>query len=487
MADYQHGVYAKLGPSVLRQPASSAVTPVYVGTAPAHQAQGGAGRVNEPVLLRSLDEARQVLGYSDDWASYTLCEAMDAHFANGAQPMGPIVAINVLDPTEYQAAEAKTVEDVPVTRAGALLEDMEQAIVDTIAIADKTLGEDFTARYDPEKKTVRLRALPGKSLGERVTVSYRELGEVTLTEAEVIGAPSEVGAPTGVYAVEKVYQATGRVPYVLCAPGWSQIPAVRDAMVEAAVQISGHWHALCMTDLPLADGDAALAIDAVAAWKQDHGYTAEHEIPCWPMVQSRGRVYHLSTLATVTQMRLDHGNGDLPYESVDNKPLDADGISLHGGGKALYGPEVLNQHLVRHGILTAVYWGGLWRCWGPHTGAFAQGQAEDPRATYAANVRMLLYLINWFQLRFGEEIGKPYTRNRAQSIQAECQAYLDALRSDGALVYGACTLDQGADADSDVLAGAIRFSLAVTNTPPLRTLEATLRYDETGLSLIFAQ
>lgn len=488
MADYKHGAYGGLGASILRQPNVCTITPVYVGTAPAHQAQGGSARVNMPIKVATMEEATRLLGYSDDWASYTLCEAMYAHFANG-EPVGPIVLINVFDPGAFKAATATTIAGVTFTRAGAVLTDMGAAILDTLEIPGKILGVDFAVQYDAAKETARITALPGKALPATATVSYFQMENVAVAASAVVGARSEVGDSTGVYAVEKAYQATGMIPYVLCAPGWSQNPAVHDAMIDAAQQISGHWYVQCMTDLPLSEDRAGtetgLTIEEVRGWKEANGYSSEFEATHWPMARRNGRVFHLSTLGAVAQMRLDYSNGDVPYESVDNKPLDADAAVLFGGKTAVFGPEVLNNHLTQYGIASLVYWGGTWRYWGAHTAAVAEAVAEDPRALYVANVRMLLYMTNWFQDHFKEEIGRPYTRNRAQSIQAECQAYLDALVGAGALVKGECRLDQGDDPMADVLAGALRFNLLVTNTPPLRSLEAILRYDQTGLELIF--
>ena len=73
---------------------------VYIGTAPVHQVEGGAKNVNRPILARDISEARKYLGYSDDWASYTLCEAMHVHFE--MKGVGPLIFINVLDPATHR-------------------------------------------------------------------------------------------------------------------------------------------------------------------------------------------------------------------------------------------------------------------------------------------------------------------------------------------------------------------------------------------------
>lgn len=485
--DYRHGAYAQLGSSILREPEQCPIVPVYVGTAPAHLAMGGSERVNMPVLIRSMDEGRALLGYDEDWTSYTLCEAMYAHFAATNRPVGPIVLINVLDPLAFKAAQATQVTDVTLTRAGAVIEGMQDAILDTIAIAGKSLGVDYAVSYVADTKSVRIRALKNELVGTKVTVSYYKLGAVTVTEAAVIGERSDLGASTGVYAIDKVYQAVDRVPYTLVAPGWSQIPAVHDAMIAASQRISGHWYAWINADLPLRETAGSLGLDAVAAWQQDNGYTFEGGAPGWPKLRLSGRIYHYSTLITLTQMITDMDVGGIPSESCDNKALPMDGIVLDGGKGALFGPESLNQYLSSKGISSAVFWGGKWVAWGPHTGAFQADAQVDPRAVYSSNMRMLYYLVNRFQLLYGAEIGQKYTRNRAQSIQASFQAYLDGLRTAGALVKGECSLSRPENGMDDVMAGEMVFDIATTNTPPVRSLRAVVRYDETGLELIFGE
>ena len=72
---YQHGVYAPLDASEDFTPPQSAGTlPLYIGTAPVHQL-ASPPKAGEPILIRTWREMESLLGYSDDWASFDLCEA----------------------------------------------------------------------------------------------------------------------------------------------------------------------------------------------------------------------------------------------------------------------------------------------------------------------------------------------------------------------------------------------------------------------------
>lgn len=99
---YKHGVYTE------REANSGSLTtkaqgtiPVYIGTAPIHLAEdfstNGAKRVDTPILINSYREAVKLLGYSDDWSKYTLCEAVYTHFMNKKRPIAPFIVINMND------------------------------------------------------------------------------------------------------------------------------------------------------------------------------------------------------------------------------------------------------------------------------------------------------------------------------------------------------------------------------------------------------
>ena len=82
---------------------------VIVGTAPVNQLANPEAAVNTPLYLSTYKEAVAAVGWSDDFAKYTLCEAISANF----QVMGtaPIVVINVLDPGKHTTPlDATTVQ-----------------------------------------------------------------------------------------------------------------------------------------------------------------------------------------------------------------------------------------------------------------------------------------------------------------------------------------------------------------------------------------
>ena len=100
---YKHGVYVSENATSLTAPVTgNAGLQVVVGTAPVNTVADPAAAVNVPVLVNSYAEAVAAVGYSDDFASYTLCQAISAAFQ--VIGCGPMVLINVLDPAKHTTA-----------------------------------------------------------------------------------------------------------------------------------------------------------------------------------------------------------------------------------------------------------------------------------------------------------------------------------------------------------------------------------------------
>lgn len=88
--EYLYGAYGHIGETVAQSATQAGTTPIYIGTAPVNLVRGfdTAGIINEPVKLSNLIESQKKLGYTSDWGTYTLCEAMSAHFNNSLGNMG---------------------------------------------------------------------------------------------------------------------------------------------------------------------------------------------------------------------------------------------------------------------------------------------------------------------------------------------------------------------------------------------------------------
>ena len=477
---YKHGTYGEMQATQdALSPSGVGTLPVYFGRLPIHQIMDYSGKVNTPILVQSFSDAQAKVGYSDNWQDYDLCEAIYAHFKNDIQVIGPIVLVNVLDPDTIQTPEQQ-VQVILANGQGYI--ESDKVILKTCSIEGKTLGVDFSVEYTTDGSKVLLKDLTG-NMTSPVTVTFDEVNPDAITATEVIGGTNPTtGVKTGISVVDLVYSKYNMIPTILAAHGWSYIPEVDAALKAAAQKINGHWYAWVNSDL--AADSSANNIEKAKTWKKSNGYDGAGEAPCWPMAKNGDRIFHLSTLATVTMQWVDYQNDNIPYETPSNKPIDITGVCL-ADGTDLYFDQVQANELNAKGIRTATYWGGRWVLWGPHTGAYEYGRDMEARDKFDSSVRMFYYLINTFQSQYGADVDKPLNRSRVETILNNFQEWIDTLVTRGALLYGTIEFNETSNPTSDIVEGDFVFDVASTTTPPDKSLTAKVRYTSRGIDVLF--
>lgn len=490
MADYLHGAYGHLGESIVTPAVSSATVPVYIGTAPVGLVRGWESAVNAPIEIGSLAEAREKIGYSDDFARYTLCEAVHAHF-NG-EGVGPIYVINVLDPSAHKK-EPETEADVVFSKGRCAVECAE-AVLDTLAVKDAegsavyVEGEDYTVSAVDGGFTVY--AVDGGGISDGpAKISYRETDPDAVDGTDVAGAVTEDGEYSGVHALPLVYQELFAVPNIVAAPGWSHLPEVYEALVECSEKINGHWDAVVVVDIPLVgtDAQAVDTIDKAVAWKAEHGYDSERAVACWPMaLGTDGERMHVSTLFTASSQRVDQGHDGVPFESPSNKAVPVERQFFGDNSKNRGFDQQKANALNAKGITTVVGWAGQWVLWGPHTAAYDFDGSNDPRAVFASNMRMLLHITNLFQIEWSPEIDGPMTRALKDRIVNREQEKLDGYVTVGALIgQPRVTFEETENPVSDLVNGDFRWDISATPTPPLKSATVYVSYTDAGFAAYF--
>lgn len=497
MSEYLHGAYGKIQAVGARVADKSLQAIVYVGTAPVHTLAMGDGEsypVNKPILVNNIAEARKYFGYSEDWAKYTLCEAMKVHLEE--KGVGPLVLINVLDPakTEHRNPTKTTTSQTPV--GGRItIASAQDIILDTVVI--KTTGEepetkvkntDYTISYNIDKKQIIIAEITSGTLGTAaLTVEYNTVNAAGVTSADLIGSTDNQGLNTGVYAVKNVYQETGYIPAYLLAPGFSSIPAVHAAMYANSVKINGHWDAYMFVDMPIVDGGTALTMATAYNWKNANSYTHENETVFFPLAKGvDGNIYHLSVLAAANFQELLIAQDGIPYKTASNTEC---GLiaSLYLGESVenrLYDDGMINTYLNKNGIASAAFVGGRWALWGCHCADYDQTNGDNINVA-ETNRMMLYYISNDFQHRRTPDVDKPMSANDLQTIVAEEQTRLDALMNIRALTYGVVSLNAEMDDRSDILNGDFSFTFNVTTTPLAKSLTAIVNWTDNGFVTYF--
>lgn len=481
MSTYLHGAYGSIGAAGTKEAAQSMNAIVYIGTAPVHTTPGGAARVNTPVLLNNMADARRYLGYSADWDKYTLCEAMYVHFE--LNNVGPLVMINVLDPAAHKADEGGSVTQKPVN-GRVMIANAGDIVLDSVKVTGLTAGTDYTLAYDHAKECLIItEAVSGTFGSDTMTITYDTVDPEKVDAADVIGTSDGEGMNTGLHALANVYQTTGFIPSHLLAPKFSSDPEVHAAMIRLANKVNAHWDVYVRADIPLEDADGEkITLSGAREWKDEHGYNQSNETVYFPMVMGTDdRIYHISVLAAANLEKLLSTQDGIPYKTPSNTECSII-RNLYMGEDSVnrvYDDELINQQLNRYGIASAAYAGGRWVIWGFHSADYT-ADTGDLINIAETNRMMLYYVSNDFQHRRIRDVDKPMTINDLRTIVAQEQARLDALVKIGALIYGKVNLDASTISRSDIVNGDFSFTFDITTTPQAKSLKVIVNWTDVG-------
>ena len=488
MADYKHGIYGEFVASVGETATKSGTVAVYVGAAPVNLIRGYAKSVNTPIKLASLDDVRRYCGYSDTWAGFDLCEAFAWHFNNAAGNVGPIVVINVLDPAVHKKAQETTASLVFYNGRATINSDT--IILDTLVLAEKVEGTDFSVEYDFDRGQVVINSLGADPITGTVNATYSEVDPSMIDENAIIGGASEAGVYTGLGCIALVNQELNLVPNLILCPGWSEKPAVYKAMIAAGNKINGRWNAQAYADIPVLDGDTKIdTIVAAMEWAEGNGYNNERTKVWWPQGKdANGHVCHVAVSAAWRKMLVDAANDGVPMESPSNKPVPIVGQYFGEGSTNRGFDQQQGNRLNAVGISTIVFWGGQWVLWGPHTAAYKHGSVSDPRVIFDTTISMMMHVLNGFQQEWAQTIDQPMTRALADTIKNREQEKADALAAMGAFI-GEPVVDfkESDNSTAELLEGNFVWSFKGTTTPPFKSGTIKAGYTTAGLNTYFAE
>lgn len=474
--DYKHGIYGESGSVSGIADISQGTVPVYIGTLPVHRINSeklskvkhGKSENCIMLLLTSYNEVKALNIYSDDWEAYSLCEAINAHFINGAT--APIVLIAN---GEAEAADSSTEATVPVVKSGTsyigYLND-SKAMIDSIAItAPSVTFSDGDVSYEYEGDRIKIVIAKADFKASSVGVTYNAVKGEKLTTTEFAEALA---------LLDRVENITVRVPNILCAPQYSDDSQFHDLMVQKAIEkVAGKWNLICMSDLPA----TIISNEAAIAWKKTNSYNNVLDKVFFPKLSYGGKAYHMSVVATAKMQELDIENGNIPFVSVSNKPVVADNL-VNGSGDTIYLSELEANELNKNGITTAISMKGQIRTWGSHMANYdfenLSAIADEDRFDVAT--RMSVYMKNYLQYNYLDEIDNTVTRKDIDSIINSVQMWLDSLVNSGMLLYATVELD----GDSDLVNGDVAFNLYVTYPFVMKSITFRVIYTDAGLSVL---
>lgn len=463
MNKYKHGITVNeiATKSISIEKAQNNI-PVILGIAPINLAEDSP-KLNEPVLIKSIEDAKKQLGYLDNFEEYTISEAVKAVFELNS--VGPVVAINVLDKEKHKSAIVE--KAYTVINGIAKIEErgiLKETVIIKAGEEDATLQEgiDYILKFNDNghllvelvKSEVNIKA------------SYTKLDTKAVTKNDIID---------GINKIKMIYQNLNIIPSVLVAPGFSKDKEVSKALISATKEINGLFN--CMTILDL-DADTNKNITMAIEYKNANiEYRSENAIITYPKIKYKNDIYNMSTITMSTILKTDIENDNVPYVSPSNKAIKADSLVLEDGINITIDYDEANE-LNANGIVTALNIKG-YRLWGNNTSIYPEN--EDMKDRFIAIKRMFYWWGNTFIENYFEKVDNPLNFRMIEALVNDENIRANGFKSAMQLAEARIEYREDENTQEELLAGRIKFREILVPFPPVEHIENVLEFDANAL------
>ena len=463
---YQHGITGRENATSVVAAKTTGITPVYVGTAPINLCKEK--KVNVPILCYSYAEAVENFGYSNDFDSYTLCEAIDAHFSKFG--IGPIVLINVLNHESHK----ESIPEATITAINKKFIIQDKGILpETVKVDDNS---EFISQFDEDGNLIIILETEGKTT---IKVTYDKLKPSMITTADIIGGIDVKGNKTGLEAIASVYPKYRLIPNLILAPKWSTDSTVAAVMETKANLINGHFKGMALIDLSTKE---VFKYSEATEKKNANNIVSTNQNVYWPMVGLGESKYHLSTQAACIIQKLASENSDIPYKSPSNKPIKADKLILENGSEVLLGLDEAN-YLNGNGINTAINFMMGWTIWGNRTSCYPGN--TDPKDAFIASRLMFNWLNNYLVETFWQKVDDPTNKTLINTIVDSINIFLNGQTASGTILGGRVEFRGEDNPSTSLMNGKISFRVYFTPTLPAEEIEFVKEIDVNLFGTLF--
>lgn len=471
LKEYRHGVRVEEEGSYVAAPAAgTAGLQVIFGTAPVNLAAVPEAAVNTPVVCRTIKDAQEKLGYSDDYKKYTLCQSMDASFR--AFNIAPVVFINVLDPAKHKKENAEA--EYTIVNGQVILKEegiLKKSVVvrsgEEILIPDT----DYLLSFDSDGKLTVTMVSEKAMNAVKINVSSASIAPELVTAEDIIGGyDAETGKEYGLEVIRQVYPKTGMTPALFMAPGWSHKPEVAAVMIAKSGAINGAFMAECLLDI---DTEGARKYTDVENWKKENGYSDAHAIALWPKAILNGRQVYFSAIYGAMAAYLDAQNDDVPEISPSNTLANVEAAVLEDGTEIFMDRQQANV-LNGAGIVTLLYEAG-WRAWGNNTSAFPDTMELKDRWINCR--RVFSWLANSLITTYHEKVDSPNNYRLIENICDSENIRLNSYVSAGKLAGARIEYNEEENSVENMLNGHVIFHVNIAVYTPAEDILFILKFD----------
>lgn len=474
---YQHGVRVlEQATGVVAPIEGTAGLQVVFGTAPVNLAADPYAVTNKPVIAYSWSEAVSQLGYSKDYAKYTLCESMYASFK--LLGVAPVIFVNVLDPKVHKKDnEASTVK---VENLQAVVE-VPGILLDTVKVSvsggdNLTVDTDYILGFnDGGHLVITLLASGTGASAANLSVQSTSIDPTAVDADDIIGA-SATGEEKGLEVLRQVYPKTGMTPGLIIAPGWSQNPDVGIVLAAKCEEINGYFTCEGFVDIDSSADGCTVYTDLKEA-KEDAGITSPHIMALWPCVAVGSQIFHYSAVMAALTAYIDARNDDVPSLSPSNKLVGITGTVLEDGTEVVL-DQVQANTVNSFGITTAINVNG-WRTWGNNTAAYPA--TTDPKDRWFCCRRFFSWWGNSFILTYFQKVDDPMNTRLIESVVDSENIRGNAYVSAGKCAAAYIEYNEAENPVTDILNGKITFHQHLAPYVPAEDILNILEFDTDAL------
>jgi phage tail sheath protein FI len=460
---YPHGIKVAEAASLEEAQVLNSGVHVVIGAAPVNLTANPAVTVNKPILVESMTEAKEIFGYSDDFASYGISEAMYVYF--DVAKVAPVVFINVLDPATHKTAITKTVtltnKQGTITDKGVLLDSL-------VVVHDETTlvkGTDYIASFTTDGG-VLISVLKDDVSGS-LSVTGNKIDPSAVTNADIVGAVNaSTGTKTGIELLAEVFPRFGRYISIVTAPGFTD-STVAAALQAKTTELNGVFSCETIIDLNAAN------INAVANAKETAGIVSPHAFCAWPKVKKSNHIIDYSVFLAATAAAYDKDNDDIPVVSISNKPISISGLCDAAGNEIVFDRLAANE-LNGQGIITAINNSG-WRTWGNNTAAYPESTTMKERWTGVR--RFMTWMENRFAVEYFNRVDSIANFRLIEQIVEDENAFCSQLVADGKCAGAYLEYKESENTADDLAAGRLKFHHHIAQYAPAEYIENTFEFD----------
>lgn len=467
---YYHGVRVQEETELVELVTGKAGLQVVIGTAPINLAENPLAVVNIPVVCQSMQEAKSKLGYSNDFASYTLCQSMFASFNTFS--VAPVVFINVLDPARHVRENEE--KEYAVLNRQVRPEDLGILMHSIVVKHDTqvlTKNEDFLISFEESGKII-ITLISDKTADATVLkVSSKSIDPSAVTDADIIGGyNAETGKESGLEVLRQVYPRTGMTPGLLMAPGWSHKPEIGSVMMSKCESINGVFSAECLLDLDTMQTKLYTNAPDV---KEKSGYQDKHAIVLWPKAKVNDKQIYYSALYGAMTAYTDVKNDDVPSISPSNILIGVTSAVLEDGTEVFLDREQANT-LNGQGIVTLIN-EGSWRSWGNNTSVYPE--IKDVKDRWICCRRMFTWIANSLISTYRERVDSPANFRLIESICDSENIRISSYVAAGKLAGGKIEYNESENNVENLLCGKVVFRIHIAAYTPAEDILFILKFD----------